>query len=72
MAEIGLYDRDDCGAPPAQRYSYKLDAPLAGLFSWDHHRENNLVQRVKEAREAGMSYGCYMAMLYERERNGSQ
>lgn len=66
MAEIGLYDRDDCGAPPAQRYSYKLDAPMADFFAWEP-RENNLVQRVKEAREAGMSYGGYMAMLHERE-----
>lgn len=66
MAEIGLYDRDGTGVPPAQRVSYKLDAPMADFFAWEP-RENKLVQRVKEAREAGMSYGCYMAMLYEEE-----
>lgn len=67
MAEsINLYARDGTGVPPAQRYSWKLDAPLAGLFAWEH-RENNLVERVAEARKAGMSYGNYMAMLYERE-----
>lgn len=64
--EIGLYDRDSSGAPPAQRYSWKLDAPLADFFAWEH-RENKLVERVAEARKAGMSYGNYMAMLHERE-----
>lgn len=67
MAEqIDLYARDGLGVPPAQRVSYKLDAPLADFFAWER-RENKLVERVAEARAAGMSYGNYMAMLYERE-----
>ena len=56
-----------CGVPAEQRYSYKLDAPLAE-FAWEP-RENRLVERVAEARAAGMSYGQYMAKLYDAERS---
>lgn len=63
MAEISLMDTSGSGAPPAQRYSYKLDAPMADFFAWEP-RENRLVQRVAEARAAGLSYGQYMARLY--------
>lgn len=66
MGEISLYDgTSGHTAPPAQRYIYKLDAPLAE-FAWEP-RENRLVERVAEARAAGMSYGRYMAKLYEEE-----
>lgn len=53
--------------PPEQQFSYKLDAPLAE-FAWEP-RENRLVERVAEARAAGMSYGQWMAKLYEEERS---
>lgn len=53
--------------PPEQQFSYKLDAPLAE-FAWEPDRENRLVQRVAEARAAGMSYGQWMAKLYEEGR----
>lgn len=56
-----------CGVPAEQQYSYKLDAPLAE-FAWEP-RENRLVERVAEARAAGMSYGQYMAKLYDAERS---
>lgn len=49
------------GVLPVAKYSYKLDAPLAG-YSYEL-RENNLVERVAEARKLGVSYGQYMAML---------
>lgn len=64
---ISLMATNAHGAPPAQRYSYKLDAPLADFFAWEP-RENKLVERVAEARAAGLSYGCYMAMLHERDQ----
>ena len=54
-----------CDVPYEQQYSYKLDAPLAE-FAWEP-RENRLVEREAEARAAGMSYGQYMAKLYEEE-----
>ena len=54
-----------CGVPAEQRYSYKLDAPLAE-FAWEP-RENRLVERVAEARAHGVSYGKWMATLYEEE-----
>lgn len=49
----------------AQHRTYKLDAPLAE-FAWEP-RENRLVEREAEARAAGMSYGQWMAKLYEEE-----
>lgn len=66
MIELHELHPDGHGAPPAQRYSYKLDAPFAEEFAWEP-RENKLVERVDEARAAGLSYGNYMAMLHERE-----
>lgn len=69
--EIGLYERDSSGAPPAQRYSYKLDAPYAAEFAWEP-QENARVQRVAEARERGLSYGQYMAMLHEKDQDGGE
>lgn len=65
---ISMYDtvsKNRCGPGPALRYSYKLDAPLAE-FPWKP-RENRLVEREAEARAAGMSYGKWMAKLYEEE-----
>ena len=67
---ISMYDtvsENRSGPGPALRYSYKLDAPLAE-FAWEP-RENRLVERVAEARAAGMSYGQYMAKLYDAERS---
>ena len=61
---ISVYDastRSGHGVPPVAQYSYKLDAPLAGCAY--ELRENNLVDRVAAARELGVSYGKYMAML---------
>lgn len=68
--EISMYDtvaENGHGVGPAAQYSYKLDAPLAE-FAWEP-RENRLVERVAEARAAGMSYGQYMAKLYDAERS---
>lgn len=71
MAEmISMYDTvagDGHGVGPAARYSYKIDAPLAE-FAWEP-RENRPVEREAEARAAGMSYGQWMAKLYEEEAN---
>lgn len=67
---ISMYDtvaENGHGVGPASQYSYKLDAPLAE-FAWEP-RENPLVERVAEARAAGMSYGQYMAKLYDAERS---
>ena len=64
MADISGYDastKSKCGVPAVAQYSYKLDAPLAGAAY--ELRENNLVDRVAEARKLGVSYGQYMAML---------
>ena len=61
---ISVYDastQSGHGVPPVAKYSYKLDAPLAGYTY--ALRENNLVDRVAEARKLGVSYGQYMAML---------
>ena len=61
---ISVYDASTAsghGVPPVAKYSYKLDAPLAG-YTYEL-RENNLTQRVAEARKLGISYGQYMAML---------
>lgn len=52
--------------PAEQQFSYKLDAPFSSEFAWIP-QENKLVQRVAEARAAGLSYGQYMARLYEEE-----
>lgn len=49
----------------AQKRTWKLD-PLMAEFAWEP-RENRLVERVAEARAAGLSYGQYMAKLYEEE-----
>ena len=67
---ISMYDtvaENGHGVGPAAQYSYKLDAPLAE-FAWEP-RENQLVERVAEARAAGMSYGQWMAKLYDAERS---
>lgn len=61
---ISAYDastQSGPGVPPVAQYSYKLDAPLAG-YTYEL-RENTLVDRVAAARELGVSYGQYMAML---------
>lgn len=61
---ISAYDastQSGHGVPPVAKYSYKLDAPLAG-YTYEL-RENNLVDRVAESRKLGVSYGQYMAML---------
>lgn len=50
----------------AQKRTWKLD-PLMAEFAWEPDRENRPVERVAEARTAGMSYGNYMAKLYEEE-----
>ena len=66
--EISMYDtvaENGHGVGPAAQYSYKLDAPLAE-FAWEP-RENRLGERGAEARAAGMSYGQWMAKLYEEE-----
>ena len=65
---ISMYDtvaENGHGVGPAAQYGYKIDAPLAE-FAWEP-RENRLVERVAEARAAGMSYGQWMAKLYEEE-----
>ena len=41
--------------------SHKKDLPK---YTYKR-RENNLVARVEQARERGMSYGKYMAMLHD-------
>ena len=67
--EISMYDTvgaNGHSVGPAAQYSYKLDAPLAE-FAWEP-RENRLVERVAEARAAGMRYGQWMAKLYDEER----
>lgn len=65
MADIS--NRPVYGSAPAeQQFSYKLDAPFSAEFAWIP-QENKLVQRVAEAREAGLSYGQYMARLYEEK-----
>ena len=46
----------------AQKRTWKFD-PLMVEFAWDPDRENRLVERVAAARELGVSYGQYMAML---------
>lgn len=68
MAEtISIYattGRNGHGAGPASKYSYKIDAPLK-VTCRKAQPENNLVQRVTEARKLGVSYGRYMAMLHD-------
>lgn len=66
---ISVYDASTAsghGVPPVAKYSYKLDAPLAG-YTYEL-RENNLTQRVAEARQRGMSYGQYMAWLHDQTK----
>ena len=61
---ISVYDastQSGHGVPPVAKYSYKLDAPLAG-YTYEL-RENTLVDRGAESRKLGVSYGQYMAML---------
>lgn len=41
--------------------SHKKDFPA---YTYKR-RENNLVARVEQARERGLSYGAYMALLHE-------
>ena len=48
----------------AQKRTWKLD-PLMAEFAWEP-RENRLVERVAVARAAGVSYGQWMAKLYEK------
>lgn len=66
MAKNGLCDSNCSGVSPAAWVSYKNDAPFSSEFACAP-RENKLVQRVAEARAAGLSYGQYMARLYEEE-----
>ena len=56
--EISVYDASTAsghGVSLVAKYSYKLDAPLAG-YTYEL-RENNLVDRVAESRKLGVSYG---------------
>ena len=44
------------------RLKYLVTDDELAPFAWER-KENNLVERVAEARKLGVSYGQYMAML---------
>lgn len=46
----------------ASKRTWRCDGLMAAAFAWEF-RENNLTHRVAAAREMGVSYGQYMAML---------